>query len=126
LIVKSANGLWRDKRSNDWLKIKAQETLDLTIIGGFEGQGELDGTLGGVIVDFEGEKVRVGSGFSRSDRDRLYADFQRDLKELEEGGTDFVLFGVTAEVQFQEVTPAGSLRHPVFIRLRKDKDEAKF
>ena len=126
VIVKTADGRWQGKRSNDWLKIKAEETLDLTVIGAFEGEGELEGSLGGLIVDYNGEQVRVGSGFSRADRDLLFGDFLQDLEESNAGGTDFKLFGNTAEVQYQEITPAGSLRHPVFVRLRKDKDEVSF
>ncbi len=129
VIVKSADGLWEGKRSNSWLKIKAELTSDLRVIGAFEGEGEKEGTLGGLIVDYKGESVRVGSGYSDALSAELWSMFLRDLRRHEEGVDDpdqFELIGCLAEVQYQEVTPAGSLRHPVFIRLRKDKDEVSF
>jgi ATP-dependent DNA ligase len=126
VIVKDPDGLWERKRSKAWLKVKAEETEDLTIIGAFEGEGQMAGTLGGLIVNRKGVEVRVGSGFSADDRDKLWAMFLNDLVEHDIGGDSFQLVGYTVEVQYQEVTKDGSLRHPVFIRLRKDKDEALF
>lgn len=126
LIVKSGQGLWTKKRSNDWLKIKAEETADLRIIGAFEGTGEMEGTLGGLIVDRAGVEVRVGSGFTHADREAIWAMFLRDMVRINEGSDDYELLGCLAEVQYQEVTPDGSLRHPVFIRLRTDKDEVSY
>lgn len=134
LIVKDPLGKWERKRSNAWLKIKAEDTADLRVIGAFEGEGEKEGTLGGLIVEgaIEGRKIeptRVGSGYSDKDSDTLWAMFLRDLEKHEHGESDpeaFELIGCIAEVQYQEITPAGSLRHPVFVRLRKDKDEVSF
>ncbi|WEU67320.1 hypothetical protein [Xanthomonas phage JGB6] len=126
LIIKDPSGLWRPKRSNDWMKIKAEETADLRIIGAFEGEGEKTGTLGGLIVDRDGVQVRVGSGFTAEMSDKLWFMFCRDYDAALAGATDsedFELIGRLAEVQYQEVTPDGSLRHPVFIRVRNDKDE---
>lgn len=126
VIVKDPKGKWQRKRSNDWLKIKAEETEDLRVIGAFEGEGEMEGTLGGLIVDRAGVQVRVGSGYTHEVRDQLWGMFLRDLVKNDEGKTDFELVGYLAEVQYQEVTPDGSLRHPVFIRMRRDKDEVNF
>lgn len=126
LIIKAPEGKWQRKRSNDWLKIKAQETLDLRVIGAFEGEGEKEGTLGGLIVDYNGVDVRVGSGYTDAVSDQLWAMFLRDLARRDAGDDDYELLGFLAEVQYQEVTPAGSLRHPVFIRMRRDKDEVSF
>lgn len=126
IIVKDPKGKWERKRSNAWLKIKAEDTADLRVIGAFEGEGEKEGTLGGLIVDFKGVDVRVGSGYTDKQSDELWAMFLRDLTRNENGQTDFELIGCLAEVQYQEVTPAGSLRHPVFVRLRRDKDEVSF
>lgn len=126
VIVKDKDGLWQPKRSNVWLKIKAEETLDLTVIGAFEGEGEFEGTLGGLIVEFEGNEVRVGSGFDRVTRDVIWSQFLDDLDKSISDQDDFYLIGTTIEVQYQEITPAKSLRHPVFIRRRLDKDRAAF
>src|SRR5690606_7840 len=62
LIVKSLSAPYVKKRAAAWMKIKAEETLDLSIVGAFEGTGKYEGQLGGLIVRCEGVDVRVGSG----------------------------------------------------------------
>lgn len=109
-IVKPLNGLYRTKRSHDWLKMKAEESEDLRIASMFEGEGKYKGMLGGVIVTFNGVEVRVGSGFSDSQRSNYWAN---------QNG----IIGRLAEVEYHEVTPDGSLRHPRFVRFRDDKDQ---
>ncbi|QNK01643.1 hypothetical protein [Dyella telluris] len=119
LIIKDPDAFYRKKRDYAWMKIKAEETMDLQIIGFFEGTGAMVGTLGGIVVDFKGEQVKVGSGFSLSQRGELWEALNADMEKT--AGRQ--VMGMLAEVQYQEVTPAGSLRHPVFKRLRTDKAE---
>lgn len=130
IIVKPASGKWQRKRSNDWLKVKAEETSDLRIIGAFEGDGEMIGTLGGLIVEVPHKgsfvEVRVGSGFTHKDRAAIWGMFMRDLERIAGNEDDYELIGALVETQYQEITPDGSLRHPVYIRLRLDKDEVSF
>lgn len=124
LIVKDLNGLYVRRRNPAWMKMKAELTADLRVIGAFEGTGQFEGQLGGLIVDYEGKEVRVGSGFSAAQRVEFWAHFQADLERIEQGRRDeCLLIDCLAEVQYQEVTPDGSLRHPVFVRVRKDKRE---
>lgn len=117
VIVKNSKGLWRTKRHPDWMKIKACETLDLPIVGYFEGEGKYQDSLGGLIVDHNGVQVHVGSGF----RDDERAEIWRSIKISPDD-----IIGWYLEVEFQEVTNADSLRHPVAVRLRKDKGQAEF
>ena len=107
VMVKNAAGLYTDTRSAAWQKIKASETHDCKVIGFFEGQGRLTGTLGGLIVDFNEVPVRVGGGFSDFDRDMIWND-------------QCTYLGSMCEVEAQEVTPDGSMRHPRFITWRHD------
>ena len=107
-IVKSENGLYQDARTWDWMKLKNTETADCRITGLFEGEGKYVGMAGGLIVDFNGKAVRVGSGLT--DRQRMYWWSDQDD-----------VIGRVAEVAYQEVTPDGSLRHPRFKTLRGDK-----
>lgn len=67
-IVKQENGLYQNSRTWDWMKLKNTETADCRITDVFEGTGKYVGMVGGLIVDFNGVAVRVGSGLS----DRAY------------------------------------------------------
>jgi hypothetical protein len=61
---------------------------------------------GSLVVNRRGVKVTVGIGLPVAIRAAKAA-----------------MLGRLIELRFQEVTLAGSLRHPVFIRLRDDKEE---
>lgn len=106
IIVKPLEGTYEPKRSYSWMKLKAEETLDLKITGVFEGEGKYEGKLGGFIVDNEGVDVRVGSGLTDAQREEWWINPP---------------IGVIAEIEFHEETPDGSLRHPRFKQLREDK-----
>lgn len=125
LIIKDHNALYWRKRNHAWMKIKAEETTDVPIVGFEEGTGKYEGMLGALIVAFDKQcfenrtegsdhdneqavRVNIGSGFS--DEDRQWFWDHRDE-----------VLGSVIEVEFHEITPDGSLRHPRFKRLRDDK-----
>ena len=109
-VVKDPLAGYAFKRDRAWMKIKGYETHDLPVVGVFEGEGRLAGTLGGLIVDYRGVQVRVGSGFSDQDRAQLWTLWHQ-------GDLD----GVLVEVGAHETTRDGSLRHPRLVRVRWDK-----
>ncbi|MDE4297065.1 hypothetical protein PXK56_17910 [Phaeobacter gallaeciensis] len=142
IMVKNPDGLYDKKKSRGWLKLKPEETEDLRIIGAYPGKPgtKYEHTLGGVVVDRNGVRVRV-SAFQDPERDPLWADFQADLLGSEgavspgsfeqdkdamiyigDRNENHLLIGRLIEIEFHEVTPDGSLRHPRFIRFRDDKD----
>ncbi len=108
LVIKPAKHKYQMKRSWDWMKLKVENTEDLKIIGFFEGEGKYVGQLGGLIVDYHGVAVRVGSGFSDTERVNIWQDQESFINQL-------------IEVKYHEVTPDGSLRHPVYKGFRWDK-----
>lgn len=107
-IVKQESGMYQDSRTWDWMKLKNTMTEDCRVTSLFEGTGKYVGMAGGIVVDFNGVSVRVGSGLS--DSQRMY--WWNDPDEI---------IGRTAEIAFQEVTPDKSMRHPRLIKLRGDK-----
>lgn len=107
-IVKQENGVYQDSRTWDWMKLKNTLTADCRITDIFEGTGKYIGMAGGLVVDFNGVSVRVGSGLK--DTQRMY--WWNDPEEI---------IGRTAEVAYQEETPDGSMRHPRLVKLRGDK-----
>lgn len=100
-------------RSDAVVKVKMMNDADLKVIGFKEGRGKNKGTLGAIVVDYDGVEVNVGSGFDDETRDRVWFDKDKYL-------------GMIAEVQYQEVTVdrqgnPHSLRFPVFLCWRLDK-----
>lgn len=136
-MVKTLDGPYVKKKGSIWQKIKPEETKDLRILGAYEGEGKYQDQLGGVIVahPFEGRVVRVnvGGGISDTQRSEWWAMCLRDADRIKHADlpgpldSDYVamgceLIGRLLEVEFNEVTPDGSLRHPRAVRFRDDKD----
>lgn len=110
VVVKPMEYEYVNKRSYDWMKLKAVNTVDARIVDIFEGTGKYSSSAGGVIIQMPDSEVlvRVGSGFSDEQRDEIYAEPDKYI-------------GRMIEVKYHEVTPDGSLRHPRFYRWRDDK-----
>lgn len=118
IMINICDAPYEFKRTNNLLKVKKMQTMDLEIIGFEEGGGRLAGTLGAILVRYKnGNIVKVGSGFS----DRLRAELWR-------AKGDFL--GKIVEIQyFEETTNADggkSLRFPIFKDFRTDKTEADY
>lgn len=112
-MLKDPEGLYRWKRvsvkSGEMLKVKPFKTVDLEIMGFYEGEGKHKGKAGGFIVHFNGVAVRVGSGLDDADREAVWNNKKDYL-------------GKTIEVRYLEVTEDGSLRNNSFVRFREEKD----
>jgi DNA ligase-1 len=113
-MVKSLHAPYKKGKGRHIQKIKEMETLDLPVIGvekGKEGT-KYEGTLGALIVEYKGNPVHVGSGYSDAERDKFW-----------NSRTDII--NRIIEVQFFEETKDKneklSLRFPVFIKVRDDK-----
>ena len=109
---------YKCKRHSGILKVKRFYTMDLPIIGCEEGSGRLANRLGAFVLDFKGNDVRVGSGFT--DEERFWFWQRRES-----------MVGKLCEVKYKEIscdknTGAESLQFPVFVALRTDKTEPSF
>ncbi|MBP3931565.1 MAG: hypothetical protein J6D47_18625 [Peptostreptococcaceae bacterium] len=117
LMLNIADAPYECKRTKTLIKIKKFYTCDLKVIGYTEGKGEMKGLLGSLIVDYKGNKLNVGSGFSLVQR-KLYWD---NIDEL---------MGAIIEVGYREETSNEngdlSLRFPTFKRVRDDKSEVSY
>ncbi|MCK1366387.1 hypothetical protein [Bradyrhizobium sp. 62] len=94
------------RQGDRWLKVKPEETHDVTIAGFCEGGGKHRGRLGYLTTAMG----NVGAGFTDAEREALWAEAKADR-----------LVGQVIEVSCMQFTPNGQFRHPVFVRLRPDK-----
>lgn len=111
---------YRRTRHRGILKIKRFYTMDLPIIRCEEGTGRLEGTLGAFVLDYKGNEVKVGSGFTDEQRALFWKD-REDLVEKK----------CLCEVKYKEIssdksTGKDSLQFPTFITLRTDKFEVSY
>ena len=109
---------YKCKRHAGILKVKRFFFSDVRIIGYEEGEGKHAGRLGAFIINFKGNEVNVGSGYTDAQREEFWAN--RDS-----------YIGKILEVKYKEETKNKkdnkiSLQFPTFSRMRPDKDEESY
>jgi DNA ligase D-like protein (predicted ligase) len=119
-------------RSSDWIKIKRSLTVDMVVGGYIPGKGNRESFFGGLLIGAydKGNLVyigRVGSGFSEKELEAVTESFQPVSKSPFSNppstpGVVWLKPEIVVEVTAMEVTHDGSLRAPVFLRLRDDKE----
>ena len=109
----------RDKH-NGLIKIKSFKFSDLRIVDWYEGdtKGKWKDKFGGFIVEYKGNTVKVGGGYTDEQREHflLHAD-------------EYI--GKIAEVKYKEEskdskTGLYSIQFPVYMRIRLDKNEPSY
>lgn len=118
VMINICDAPYEFKRTNNLLKVKKMDTLDLEIVGVEAGEGRLANTLGAIHVRYkDGNIVKVGSGFSDWMRDEIWHN-------------QLYYIGKICTVRYFEETKNDkggiSLRFPIFEDIRLDKREADF
>ncbi|HEV3008176.1 MAG TPA: DNA ligase D, partial [Burkholderiales bacterium] len=122
------------KRSSSWVKVKSTRSAEFVVGGYTKGKGSR-APLGALLIGYwEGKQLRyashVGSGFDDRSLPQVRARLEplrrksspfADKPELN-APTTWVQPEAVVEVKFQGWTDDGSLRAPVFLRLRDDLD----
>lgn len=112
IMINILDAPYEFKRTNNLLKVKKMQDIDLEIIGFEEGINRNQGKLGALLANYKGNVLKVGSGFSDQLREEIWKNKEDYL-------------GLTMTVQYFEETSNAdgevSLRFPVFIDFRYDK-----
>lgn len=105
------------KRTKNLIKVKKFFSCDIKCIGIEEGDGRNKGSLGALVCDYKGNKVRVGSGFSDIDRKQFWLNPE-----------DIVGHIVTVKYKEETKNKEGgtSIQFPVFECIRFDKSEPSY
>jgi len=124
------------RRSDAWLKVKTRTTMDCLVIGYTRGKGDRASTFGALqIARPEGDGLRylgkVGTGFDAKTLEAVLAEVKKipegkrpiAEKPLDDRETVWLKPTLWCEVQYASLTPNGTLREPVFVRMRPDIGE---
>jgi len=133
VVAKRAASTYRAGRSPDWLKIRADRTDDFVVVGFTDRKGTRGGFGALHVAQYRDDSLiysgRVGTGFT----DSQLGEVRAQLDELHRvdppckgapptgKGHYWVAPELVCEIRFREITDAGLLRHPSFIRFRDDK-----
>ena len=140
VVAKRVDSTYRPGvRTSDWVKVKLKPRQEFVVGGWTLGLGRREGLLGALLLGFHESPGssdlkyvgNVGSGFDDRDLAMLItrlAALERAKNPFDEPiATDGVRFAkpeLVVEVEYQEMSPDGRLRHPVFKGLRTDKKAA--
>jgi len=135
IVAKLAGSRYEEKRSPNWVKVKATNQQEFVICGFTHGERSYFSSL--VLGVHEKGKLihagQVGTGFN----DKTLRDVYERLQPLITNKSPFakvpkmlrsatwVKPELVCEVKYLEFTPDGQLRAPVFLGLRFDKEPAK-
>lgn len=72
VMLNSSIGKYEIKRSKELLKVKHTEERTLEVVDILEGTGKFEGMMGALVVDYNGNKLGVGSGFTDAQRQAIW------------------------------------------------------
>lgn len=117
LMANDIEGMYESKRVKSILKFKKFNTVDLKCIGVEQGEKKYANTLGAIVCEYKGNIVKVGSGFTDSQRD-YYWNNQDEI------------IGRVVEIQYFEETQDKqgnkNLRFPIYLQLRELGKEVSY
>ena len=121
------------KRTSYWYKIKARQTIECIIIGYTRGKGDREASFGALhLARYQGERLKymgkVGSGFDEQRLKTIFAEINKikpskrpvEEKPLDDAQSVWLDPRLVCEVRYASFTTEGTLREPVFVRMRPD------
>lgn len=117
-VMINRDATYKCKRSNDILKVKSFFYNDLRCLEVYEGEGEFEGTLGGIIVNYKGFKVKAGSGFTQEQREYYWTHPEDIVGHI----VCIKCKGESRNAKNDDL----SLNFPIFNGVRNDKEEESY
>lgn len=133
IVAKRRDSAYIERRTRDWLKIKAQFEQEFVIGGWTDPRGSRKGFGSLLLGAYEGKALRyvgsVGTGFSSKAIAGVHAKLERLAQTKSPFANTvaantpvhFVKPQLVCQVRFTEWTRDWYLRHPAFLGLREDK-----
>jgi bifunctional non-homologous end joining protein LigD len=133
IVAKKAASPYRSGRSNDWLKLKTDPEVDLAICGYSVPRGSRAGLGALHLCILDGGCWRYAGKVGTGMTDRELVTLRKQLDEAPSWkppfprpagttGSRFVEPHLVCQVRYRQWLASGSIRHPVFVRLRPDKE----
>lgn len=72
VMLNTVSGLYEIKRSKQLLKVKHTEEYVLQVTNVLEGTGKFEDMMGALVVDYNGNTLGVGSGFTDAQRKQIW------------------------------------------------------
>lgn len=104
------------KRTDTTLKYKSENTVDLKCVGVYESKINPN-TLGGITLEYKGNTVDCGIGFSAKMSKDIWNDTSLVIDKIVE---------IDYSEESEDKNGKKSLRYPSFVRVREDKDEVSY
>lgn len=122
VMINLGSGLYNHKRTDQLLKLKKVQTIDMKVYDFEEGTGKYEGMIGALkatCVTDDGKIIRckIGSGLSDEQREEWSLDFSKICGKIVE-----VAYFSMSQTSEQKGTNAYSLRFPRLKSVRTDKN----
>lgn len=104
LVLRQASQPYVTGRTQTALKVKTYWDDECQVIGYTPGKGRFDGLVGSLVCDWQGQRIKLGSGLSVAERESPPT------------------LNVWVTFKYYGLTQSGKPRFPVFLRVRIDQD----
>jgi bifunctional non-homologous end joining protein LigD len=132
VVAKQIDAPYESTRTRNWLKLKCNRRQEFVIVGYVKAEGARQGFRSLLLALREKDGLRyagkVGTGFSDASLRDIAAEMKRHVRATSplehpprEPNVVWLEPTLVCEVEYTEMTRDGSLRHPSFQGLRRDK-----
>lgn len=117
-VMVNRDATYQAKRTNNLLKVKSWFFNDLTVLDVCEGEGEFEGMLGSLVINYKGYTVNCGSGMNQEFR-KYYWEHKDELIGK------IVTVKAKGESRNKD-DDSLSMQFPIFMCIREDKNEESY